>query len=330
MHGRDSSQKPILANVRAASPSVARGAGFANLVAAVAILVALFPPFVNQHCSVCTAAVAATLPVGALGRGADGWVFIWLGCLVGITAIGFLLGIGSRLAAIANGVSSLAALALAIFEGASAFPRVVADAQLVRGMGSLTWTLDSGFYLLLSAALLAVVTTLIMNVLPKQEGFELSRRVLARASTAVVAGWACVASLCAVGVGLLLPFAKLSCFACPSFTDDGSWSGSLISGSDGWIALVIVGLGVLAIIMGIAGRAGLAASWSAVLLCLLTLALVSFEIANASTRVLGWPTWIPTVPEQGYAVIVAGAAVASACALVMVTCNRRVLPRPVT
>ena len=174
MHGRDSSQKPFLANVRAASPSVARGAGFANLVAAVAILVALFPPFVNQHCSVCTAAVAATLPVGALGRGADGWVFIWLGCLVGITAIGFLLGIGSRLAAIVNGVSSLAALALAIFEGASAFPRVVADAQLVRGMGSLTWTLDSGFYLLLSAALLAVVTTLIMNVLPKQEGFELS------------------------------------------------------------------------------------------------------------------------------------------------------------
>jgi hypothetical protein len=104
--------------------------------------------------------------VGRLVASPDAGVLIWIAALVAVTSVGYLLGVGGRWTALTGMGLALAALALAVFEGVAAFPRVLSVATLPLGMTSLpvSYGLEPGYCLFLGGAVLAVVAGTLMMV----------------------------------------------------------------------------------------------------------------------------------------------------------------------
>ncbi|MGD1052466.1 MAG: hypothetical protein ABR950_01430 [Candidatus Dormibacteria bacterium] len=307
---------------------LARGAGVAGVVAAGAMLVALFLPFVRQDCAGCSASYVSWLPVGRLVVSPDAGVLIWIAALVAVTSVGRLLDIGVRWTALAGVCLALAALALAIFEGVAAFPRVLSVATLPLGMTSLpvSYGLESGYYLFLGGAVLAVVAGAMMLVARPGVASVLSPRLLESPRTAVTLGWACVAALAVAFAGLFAPFAQLACYyGCPAgVVHPGSYSGSVIGGPGGWTILAALAAAALATSRWLAShRTSQGSALGALVLGLVLQVLISFQMANAATLVLGWPFSIPTSRGLGSALLLGGSGAAVLLALLMLTCTYR-------
>jgi hypothetical protein len=323
-----SSRSPERLTTLRGNVGVARAAGVAGIVASVAMLVALFLPFVRQTCAGCSTLLVAWLPVGRLVASPDAGVLIWIAALVAVTSVGYLLGVGGRWTALTGTGLALAALALAIFEGVAAFPRVLSVATLPLGMTSLpvSYGLEPGYYLFLGGAVLAVMAGTLMLVARPGIASVLSPRLLESPRAAAALGWACVAALAVAFAGLFAPFAQLACdYGCPAgVVHPGSYSGSLIGGPGGWMVLVALAAAALATSRWLASqRTSQAAALGAVILCLVLQVLISFQMANAATLVLGWPFSISTSRGLGFALLQGGSGAAVLFAILMVAATHR-------
>jgi hypothetical protein len=324
------SRKPAPFRAPRGNPWIARGAGLAAILAAAAMLVALFQPFVSQICTGCSATIAAAFPSpsGTLVLSPDAGALIWIAALVAVTAVGYLIGVGGRWTAGINGLLSLAALALAIFEGVEAFPRVLGAEELPLGMTSVSVShmLDLGYYLFLGGAALAVLAAATMLLVRRGVGLVVSPRALGTARLAAAAGWACLAALAVAFAGVFLPFAQLACgFGCPDgVSKPGSWSAALIGGPGGWAALALLAGATVATALWLVRRTR-TSGWplATLVLSLALLALVNLEVANAGRWVLAWPFSIRTAPVQGFGLLQGGSSAALLLAILMVTCVHR-------
>jgi hypothetical protein len=308
---------------------VATRAGQASLLAVVMMTAALLPTFVSQGCSGCSAFDASGLPASTLRTSPDAWAVVWIVASLLATAALFLAGIARRFAATLNAVAAVAALALSIFEGVSAFPRILGAAELVPGV-PVTYVLGPGFYLLLIGSILAVGAAPAM-LLAGSEGEHSVSTVASRPWVAVrpwvpsLAGWACLAALAFAVAGAFLPYATLNCgFGCPPFAAPltGSFAGTMVRGDDGRIVVALLVVAAIAIAAFLAGRRKPLATGIALLLSLAATALVSFDSINAATRVLGWPYAIPTSPELGYYLLQAGSGLAVVLCIVLASADR--------
>ncbi len=311
---------------------VARAAGVASLLAAATVMSALLPPFVSQACPGCSASYAAGLPGTALRASPDAWAVVWMVGILAATAVLFLAGVAARLMAMVSCAASLAALGLSIFEGAVAFPRLLAPAELVPGMpasymlGPSSYVLGPGYYLFLIGAAAAVGAATAMLVVGGDGGGIIEPRALASPRVVAAAGWACLVSLAAGFAGAFLPFA-LSCggfVRCPAFVGPapGSYSSAMVASADGRIVLALLVAAALATTARLAGRWKPLASSAALLLSLAAAVLVSFDSLNGATRVLGWPVALPVSPELGYYLLQVGSVAAVLLALLLVAADR--------
>lgn len=305
-----------------ASRWIAPAAGAASLLAALLVTVALFPTFASQGCPGCSSFVTEGLPSAALRESSDAWAVLWVIGVLAATAILFLAGVASRLAATVNAVAAFVGLGLAVYEGAVAFPGSL-PAELVPHV-AVFYVLDAGYYLFLAGGLLAVGAAMVMLLVRSDRERELTPRALTSQSAATTAGWACLASLGVAGVGAFLPFATLHCgFGCPPF--GGPFvlvSGAIVGGADGAVVLTLLVAAAFAVGLRMTGHGNPLASTIALVMTLAVTALVSVESLNAATRVLGWPYGIPTAPEQGYYLLQAGAAIAAVLAVLLVATDR--------
>jgi hypothetical protein len=284
---------------------------------------ALFPTFASQGCPGCSGFVADGLPSAALRASSEAWAVVWVIGILAATAILFLAGVASRLAAMVNAVAALVGLGLAIYEGAVAFPGSL-PAELVPHV-PVFYVLDAGYYLFLGGALVAVGAATLMLLMRSDREGEPTQRALTSQTVASIAGWACLASLAIAGVGAFLPFARLNCgFGCPSFSGppQALVSGAIVGSADGAIVLALLVAAAFAIALRLAGHGKPMASTIALVVTLAVTILVSFESLHAATRVLGWIVAIPTAPEQGYYLLQAGAAIAAVLAVLLVAADR--------
>ncbi len=306
-------------------------AGAASLLAALLMTAALFPTFAGQGCPGCSAFVAQGLPSAALRASSDAWAVVWVIGLLAATAILFLGGVASRLAAVVNAFAATVGLGLAVYEGAVAFPRSL-PAELVPHV-PVFYMLDAGYYLFLSGGLVAVGAAGVMLLMRGNREGQPTQRALANQRGASIAGGACLAALATAGVGAFLPFARLNCgFGCPPFAGppQAQVSGAIVGSADGAIVLALLLVAASAIALRLAGHGKPLASAIALVATLGITMLVSFESLNAATRVLDWNYAIPTAPEQGYYLLQAGAAIAAVLAVLLVATDQstRRLQRP--
>ncbi len=302
---------------------VAAAAGAASLLAAVLVAAALFPTFARQGCPGCSGFVTEGLPSAALRDSSEAWAVVWIIGILAATAILFLAGVASRLAAMVNAAAAFVGLGLAVYEGALAFPQSL-PAELVPGV-PVFYVLDAGYHLFLGGGILAVGAVVVMLLMRGDREREVAPNALASPRVATTAGWACLASLAIAGVGAFLPFAGLNCgFGCPPFGAPPLvlFSGAIVGSADGSIVLALLVGAAFAVGLRLAGHGKPLASTIALVMTLAVTALVSFESLNAATRVLGWSYSIPTAPKQGYYLLQVSAAIAAVLAVLLVAADR--------
>jgi hypothetical protein len=249
---------------------------------------------------------------------------VWIVATLFATAALFLAGVATRFTAALNVVAAVAALSLAIFEGVSAFPRILGAAEVVSGV-PVTYVLGPGFYLLIIGSILAVGAALLMLLAGGTEDERNASSAVSRPRAAAFAGWACLAALILAVAGAFLPYATLNCgFGCPPLAAPltRAFDGAMVAGADGRIVVALLVAAAIAIVARLAGRRKPLATGIALLLSLAATALVSFDSLNAATRVLGWPYAIPTSPELGYYLLQAGSALAVVLSVVLVSTDR--------
>ena len=291
-------------------------AGACSLLGAALLIAALFPTFVSQVCPGGCVGISASL-----GESPDAWAVAWIAAILAATAVFFLAGIPARQIAMLNALAAVAALGLAVFEGAMAFPRVLDAAEDVPG--GVVYALGPGYYLVLIGAVLAAGSGAAMLLTHRESdrGIDLG---------AVARRWGgraiCQASLCLLAlacVGTFLPFVTVSCgFGCPPLAPPWvAYSGSLIGGVDGPIVIALLAFAALATAVRISGQGKMLASSATLFLSLAAAVLVSVASLNGATRVLGWPYAIPTVPDAGYYVVQITTALSVVLSALLVTAD---------
>jgi hypothetical protein len=288
---------------------------------------ALFPPFVSQGCPGCPAVDAAQVlfTETALRESPDAWAVVWMAGILATAAALFLASVAVRLMAMVTCAASLSALGLSIFEGAVAFPRILATAALMPGV-PVSYVLGPGCYLFRVGAVVAVVAAAAMLVWGGDRGESIRPRALASPRVVVAVGWACLAALAVGAAGAFLPFG-LACggfVRCPAFVGPapGLYSGALVASTDGRIVLALLVVAALATAARLAGRLRPQGSLGALILSLAAAVLVSFDSLNGATRVLGWPIAIPVSPEQGYYLLQVASAAAVVLSFLLVAADR--------
>jgi len=303
-------------------------AGAAGVVAALLMLVALFLPFVSPTAYACNPSSCQPYVDGAAAENLlhawDGWPVLAVVVALLVAAAACTVWIARLPAAVAYLSLALAGLGLTIYSGVDAADQVLRseDYSTLVGIGGPTWVLGSGFYLLLTAGLLATATGGAMLLARHRIG--LGRAVAMRRWPGV----ACVGAALAMFVGLLLPFASVSCtptdgagyfpglFTCPQAARAIS-SNSLAGGMDGWIVTLIVVACAVTAAWSVAGYRRISSALIALLLAATTLGLTLFEAANAGTRVLRWSNWIPAATGAGFYVVLVGSEVALLTAVLL-------------
>jgi hypothetical protein len=296
--------------------------GVASLLAAAVLTAGLFPPAVSQGCPGCSELTSAGLPAGTFWAGPDTWAAIWIIALIVAAAALFLAGVAARLVATVSALASLAAVGLALYNGAVMFPRTL-PAELVPGV-PVYYVLDAGYYLFLLGGIVAVGGATGMLLL-SGDSADCERRWLTPRSPIVGAvGWVCLASLTLASVGAFLPFGALNCgFGCPPFQGATAVSsGPIVEGTAGWAVLLVLLAAGAATLLRIADRRKPLSSCAALALSLLAAVLVSFEGLNGGSGVLGWPFSTPIAPEWGYYVMQIGTALAVVASFVLVAAER--------
>lgn len=299
----------------------ASAAGLASLLGTALLIAGLIPPFVAQVCPGCSAFDAASLPDAMFRDSPDAWAVVWIASVLVASAVLFLAGVARYLVARVSAATSLAALGLAIFEGAVAFPRVLDAAELVPG--GLAYALESGYYLCLIGAVVAVGAAAAMLLVSGHEEDTLAPRGYARPSVQIAVRWLRLSSLALAFAGMFVSFAGLHCgFGCPPFQPPHTrFDGAMIGSADGWIVLTLVAGAMIATALRLTGRGSVLATRIALLLSLAAAGLVSFDSLHAATRVLGWAYEIPTSPELGYFLIQAGSASSVVLSFVLMTAD---------
>jgi hypothetical protein len=159
-------------------PKLLRPLGIAVAIAALVLFADLFIPFATQGCINCPTSLPGTtliLPSFSLTQGLDGWIVLLLVSALGLEGTAYLFS-RRRFAAIASLVLAVIVLALGIFEGVDSAGRVVgldAQAQPVElgGTGVIAHGtappahLITGFYVFLTAAVVAVIAAAIVVAL---------------------------------------------------------------------------------------------------------------------------------------------------------------------
>jgi len=295
--------------------------GVASLLAAAVMTAGLFPPAVSQGCPGCSAFSSADLPAGTFWASPDTWAALWMIALLVATAALSLAGIAARLVATVSALASLAAVGLALFDGAVMFPGTL-PAELVPGV-PVYYVLGPGYYLFLLGGVVAVGAATAMLLLSGNPADGERRGLTTRPRIVAGVGWLCLASLAVASVGALLPFAVLNCgFGCPPIAvTHAAFSGPIVGGAAGWVVLVALLAAAMATLVRLAGRRRPLSSCIALLLALLAAVLVSFESLNGGRGVLGWPFTIPIAPEWGYYVMQTGTALAVVASFVLVAAD---------
>jgi hypothetical protein len=125
-------------------------------------------------------------------------------------------------------------------------------------------------------------------------------------------------------VAIFLPFAHLTCAACPDVTSTHRASGAVLDGVDGWRILTLVIAGVVTtgsyLLLPSSRRQ---TALGSVVLALAAGALVIVDAANTSTRVLGWPgAGLIVAHGPGFYVALLGAIAACVFSVLMVGSQR--------
>jgi hypothetical protein len=161
-------------------------------------------------------------------------------------------------------------------------------------------------------------------------GQRSTRAVATPPQSPPVGGWVGAGALVAFAltvVALFLPFANLTCASssCPPSTSTHLLSGDLLGGMDGWrlLTLGVAALATCACYLALSSSRR-QASLGAVVLALATAVLVLVDVANASSRVLGWPGQAPrgVAHDQGFYLALAGALAAVLFSALMVRSQR--------
>jgi hypothetical protein len=166
-----------------------RACGIVVVVAAAVMFGALFIPFATQGCIFCPIAAPGrtfTLPSFSLTQGLDGWVVLLIVVALILESSAMLMRSRYRLSAVASLVFAAAALGVCIFDGLDASGRVVGlDAVppplelggtgvVPKGINPPA-SLDVGFYLFLTAAVVALIAATVIVVMSRRTGGRLFR-----------------------------------------------------------------------------------------------------------------------------------------------------------
>jgi hypothetical protein len=145
------------------------------LIAAVVMSGAVFAPFATQGCGLCRAPFGNRFPSLSLFQGLDAWTVLGVVVVLGLAAAGYLSNVQRKLTAYAMLAASLASVALGIFEGVDAGGRIMGWVPygLEQGPnGPVQFIpehvyyppvyLDAGYYLVLAAAVVAVIASVVI------------------------------------------------------------------------------------------------------------------------------------------------------------------------
>jgi hypothetical protein len=292
------------------------------------MLVGLFLPFAIPYTYVCNPSSCHPVLSSSddLLHAWDGWAVLAVVVGLMVAAAAFVARIGRSIAAAAFLALALAGVGLVLYSGVDAVGQVMrfeGYSSLVGIAVPMSPALGGGFRVLLTGALLGVAAA--VGMLLAAPPVEWRRG----AGAGPWLGALSLAGAVAMFVGLVLPFASVTCwrsfpgfFACPEAMS-AVQSNSLVGGMDGWIALlVVVAVAVTAATCAI-GRWRWPASIALLALSAAALGLTLFEQAAAATRTLRWSVSMPVGAGPGLYLLVAGAAVSTAAALGMVIAGRR-------
>ena len=160
-------------------PRTPTRAAVTALAAAIVMIGAVFAPFATQGCGLCRGArmlPGSVFPSLSLFQGLDGWTVLGTVAVLSLASLGYLSNVQRGLSAIAMLLSAVGSLVLGVFEGVDAGVRIMGwgapQAFEAGSNGPVLFVpehvyyppiyLDGGFFLFLTAAIVAVLASVVI------------------------------------------------------------------------------------------------------------------------------------------------------------------------